>query len=163
VSLSWLATSALYATNGPPQRIPFRFSTRDSGHTISASAVPWQQADYSLDLPHGRVRYVQDPIQESYSPHVRLAENERDGLASCPTAINCQLSLLCYERARELECDILVGLQMLLVEPNAKKNSSETLFVAYTVLTVLMDAYESYAISFQVWVSCTIGSRDPSR
>ena len=108
--------------------------------------------EYGLDLPHGRVRNVQDPIQESYRPHVRLAENERDGLASCPTAINCQLSLLCYERARELEHDILVGLRMLLVEPNAKKNSSETLFVTYTVLTVLMDAYESYAISFQVWL-----------
>jgi hypothetical protein len=158
-----LATSTLHATSGPPQKIPFGFSTDDSGYTISASTVSRQQVDYDLDLPHGRVRYVQDPIQESYSSHTRLAEDERDGLSSCPTAISCQLSLLCYERARELEHDILVGLQMLLVEPNAKKNSSEAFFVAYSVLTVLMDAYESYAISFKVWASCTMGSREPSR
>jgi hypothetical protein len=153
----------MYATSGPPRKIPFGFSTGDSAHTISASAVSRQQADCDLDFSHGGARYVQVSIQESYSPYARLAEDERDGLSTCPTAIRCQLSLLCYERARELERDILVGLQMLLVEPNAKKNSSETLFVVYYVLTVLMDAYESYAISFKVWASCTMGSRDPSR
>lgn len=118
----------MYVTSGPPRKTPFGFSTGDSAHTISTSAVSRQQADYDLDLPHGRARYVRDPVQESYSSHARLAEDERDGLSSCPIAINCQLSLLCYERTRELKHDILAGLQMLFVEPNAKKNSSETLF-----------------------------------
>jgi hypothetical protein len=89
-------------------------------------------------------------MSEIYSSGKTFAEDETDDISPCPTAINCQLSLLCYERARELEHEILVGLQKLMVEPSARQNSLETIFVVYIVLTLLMDAYESYATSFQV-------------
>jgi hypothetical protein len=72
------------------------------------------------------------------------------GFSLCPSTINCQLSLLCLERAREIESDILNRLDRLLLSSNPAKNSLETLFIVYTTLTLLMDAYESWAISFQV-------------
>jgi hypothetical protein len=145
-----VATSALFASHGPPQEIRYRFSMGHLGPTISATSVCRQQANCDTYVSHGKVRHEEEEILEIYSSDPTFAEDETDGISSCPTAINCQLSLLCYERARELEDEILAGLQKLMVEPNTKNNGLENVFVAYTALTLLMDAYESYAISFQV-------------
>src|SRR4051794_38256849 len=97
--------SVLYASNRPAQDIYLC----QVGHTVSASSAFQKQEIH--DIPPN------------------FAADEIDGISSCPTAINCQLSLLCWERARELEHDILVDLQKLIFDPSAKKNDSETLFV----------------------------------
>jgi hypothetical protein len=88
--------------------------------------------------------------QESPAVRLRFATDEVDGISSCPTAIHCQLSLLCYERAKELEHDILLDLQKLLCDPSAKESRLRTIFIIYISLTLLMDAYESYEILFLV-------------
>jgi hypothetical protein len=121
-----------------------------SGPTISATYACRQKANCDTCVSNDRVAHDDDEVLESYSSVPTFAEDEKHGMSSCPTAINCQLSLLCYERARELEHEILTGLQKLMVEAGAKNNGLEDVFVAYTALTLLMDAYESYAISFQV-------------
>jgi len=103
-----------------------------------------------LGLSDERRRGPSEPVYKDQDPVPNLAEDECDGLSSCPTAINCQLSLLAYERTRELEVDILSGLHKLIFEQGATGHTVETLFIIYTVLTLLMDAYESYAIAFEV-------------
>lgn len=88
------------------------------------------------------------------SPHQAslpyFASDEDDGLSTCPPIINTQLSLLCQERSRQLEHDILLQLQYLLFNPEISKPTFGDIYAIYTVLTLLMDAYESYAIEFKV-------------
>lgn len=147
-----MATSALYASHGPGRTILDQFSRDKFEPRISRSSAGGQRANFGTDAPHDKAGYEENG-SGIYSFEPTFADDETDGISSCPTAINCQLSLLCYERAREIEHEILSSLQKLMLAPSAKENGSETVFVVYIVLTLMMDAYESYAISFQVCVS----------
>jgi hypothetical protein len=79
----------------------------------------------------------------------RFVQDKENGISVCPPAIQVQISLLCQERARELEHDILAGLQKLIFDSTTTLGPG-TIFALYTCLTLLMDAYESYAMSFEV-------------
>jgi hypothetical protein len=147
-----VVAGVLYASHGPGQTILDQSSRDKFEPRISGSSAGGQQTNFGTEVPHDRGGYERNG-SGIYSFEPVFADDETDGISSCPTAINCQLSLLCYERARELEHEILSSLQKLMVAPSAKENGSETVFVVYIVLTLMMDAYECYAISFQVCVS----------
>lgn len=107
------------ANNGPNQSMPHLVFTDCNGKHLDEHSVP------------------------------RFAQDEEDGISMCPPAINVQISLLCQERARELEHNILAKLQRLMFD-SASTHGPGTIFAIYTCLTLLMDAYESYAMSFEV-------------
>lgn len=125
-ALSWVATSPLHATNSPT----------------------YPEDEFSKER-------IIAPKQPSLGPRPEnisgcstnlFASDELQGIQTCPTAINCQISLLSYERARKLEHNILLDLQELLDKADDGVNSADTFFVIYCTLALLMDAYEYYVI-----------------
>jgi hypothetical protein len=122
-------------------------------YAISASSAYPKQAFSTIEQTHTKNHGQREQGEQVTGTPMGCAANNQDDISPCPIAINRQLSLLCCERIRELEHDILAELQKLTSNMNATKTSSETIFVVYYVLTLLMDAYESLAMSFEVWRS----------
>ena len=79
-----------------------------------------------------------------------FASDTVDGLSSCPTAINVQLSLLACERAREVEHEIFASIQKIMFSQARENIDFESFMAVYCTLTLMVDAYESYAIAFEV-------------
>ncbi|KAN0099901.1 hypothetical protein V8E51_013676 [Hyaloscypha variabilis] len=139
-ALSWVATSQIFAS-------------RSNDNTTSERNVP-------AAIPSKTPRHLN--LERDYRPHIaqspkhasdtqarKFADDEINGISSCPAAIRCQLSLLCFERARELEHDLLVGLQTLLLSQRQPISDAERLFVAYISLALMTDAYEKYLAQFE--------------
>jgi hypothetical protein len=79
----------------------------------------------------------------------RFGDERLSDISECPTAINSQIRLLCHELARELETDILGAIDELVFKLKAARTDLETVFVVYASFTVMMDAYECFAIIFE--------------
>ncbi|KAE9364795.1 hypothetical protein N431DRAFT_489275 [Stipitochalara longipes BDJ] len=140
-ALSWVATSHVFATGD------IKDTTIDSsGSAAAPSKNNSRHPNVQRDPPHG-----EDSLKHaSYSQPRKFADDERNGISSCPIAINSQLSLLCLERAREIEHDILAGLQTLMFGQHKNTTiDAERLFVPYISLALMMDAYEKFLTRFE--------------
>jgi hypothetical protein len=140
--LSWVATSHIFATGITEE------NTMESQGYSSVSA-PSQAPYYRNSQIQSRPRNEISPENSIYSQPLKFADDHYDGISSCPAAIICQLSLLCLERAREIEHDILVDLENLFFNRNENCSGVEAIFFAYISLALMMDAYEKYLTQFE--------------
>ena len=136
----------LFANNRSGKGIHFR----DIDNVVQSSSTFQGQVNSAVTEAVDESGHTPNEMDDVPETAPYLAVDEDRGISSCPTTINCQISLLCYERSRELEDDILSSLQKFIFEAGRANPGFEALFVIYTVLTLLMDAYESYAIAVSV-------------
>ncbi|PMD29607.1 hypothetical protein L207DRAFT_538785 [Hyaloscypha variabilis F] len=139
-ALSWVATSQIFASR--------RNYDTTSERNVPAAIPSKTPRHLNLERDH-RPHIAQSPKHASDSQARKFADDEINGISSCPAAIRCQLSLLCFERARELEHDVLIGLQTLILSQTQPISDAERLLVAYISLALMMDAYEKYLAQFE--------------
>lgn len=138
LTLVW--TSHIFATGNTAE------SAVERHKSASPSSKP---LNHHNSQRHNRPHSGESPKRSTASRYLNFADDHYDGISTCPAAISCQLSLLCLERAREIEHDLLADLQTLIFGQNHSVSETERLFIAYISLALMMDAYEKYLTAFE--------------